>query len=305
MSGAHNQKATDKEVRDAYRLTQSVYQAAALLEMAPPTVYERLRKLNVELTGHQRGKRWEGKGGWREAEKRRLRREFAVYRDQRRLPELARRMRRSVDSINGMATELGLERKSCIQWTRMTEADARVWFDDFCASKVCILNYCRRRGISNTTAFSRTMHRHFDDEFCEAVERAFPKRTWYARGRHFELTVRKELEKNGYPHVVRSFLSRGVADLTAVGPGGTLLVQCKRGGYMSPAEHNDLWRATIDEDGKSFATPILAGLPDGRKRRYWVLTGPHTKRGFRPLREITLPWSAAAEVETAAARIAA
>jgi Holliday junction resolvase len=143
------------------------------------------------------------------------------------------------------------------------------------------------------------MRRFFHDDYIKIVEANWPKNTWYVRGRRFEWTCGKHMKANGFPHVVRSTFSRGVADLTAVGKDGSLLIQCKRGGYMRPEEHDELWRAAQECGG----TPILAGMPDGRNKRFWILTGPIYEeidgervrvapRNKRPLREITFPLAA-------------
>lgn len=66
------------------------------------------------------------------------------------------------------------------------------------------------------------------------------KTTAYARGRQFELRVRKNLERNGWV-VMRSPQSRGPFDLIALRRGSILLLQCKAGGGMGRADWNTLF----------------------------------------------------------------
>jgi Holliday junction resolvase len=65
--------------------------------------------------------------------------------------------------------------------------------------------------------------------------------TQYERGANFERRVKRWLEGQGY-FCVRSAGSKGPVDLVAVGPYETVLVQCKKGGRMSPEERNELLR---------------------------------------------------------------
>ena len=63
--------------------------------------------------------------------------------------------------------------------------------------------------------------------------------TNYRNGSALELAAKRALEDNGY-YVVKSGGSKGVADLVALKPGETLLVQCKTNGYLLPAERVQL-----------------------------------------------------------------
>lgn len=274
---------------ESWNRDQSGAAAAGVAGVSRHVANRRLEELGVKTPQRR---------PWAERELKRLRRDFVRYRDDGRLGELAEQMDRPLSSMKHKAGELGLQKEN-IRWSRMSEQEARIWFDRYVRSKLSVLNFCTRHGITQHVQFSETMKRYFGDDYRNAVERAWPKHTWYVRGRDFELRTRKHLERNGYPHVVRSFRSRGPADLTAVGPAGTLLVQCKRGGYMGPAEHNELWELAE----RAGATPILSGMPDGRTLRFWVLTGsnPGSRGGRRPIREISFPWSPSDDLPAAAA----
>jgi Holliday junction resolvase len=276
---------SDEAILAAYRKHGKVSLAAAEVGASCSTIRRRLRRLGV-FSGDPLKYQRRPPQPWTEEEVEMLRREYARFRDSGRLSDLASRLGRDKCAVITKARGLGLQRKSL--WKHITNEEARAVFDAFKRSRLSVGNYCTREGYG--PGFGQTMRRFFPEEYNDWVEAMWPKETWYVRGRQFELNVRKHLERNGYPHVVRSFRSRGIADLTAVGPAGTLLVQCKRGGYLRPVDHNELWELAH----RCGATPLLAGLPDGRNKRFWVLTGPHTRRGHRPIREITFPYSAEA-----------
>lgn len=90
--------------------------------------------------------------------------------------------------------------------------------------------------------------------------RRLTPRTAYARGRAFELRVRKHLEALGWL-VVRTPLSRGPFDLIAVNRGEVLLIQCKGGGGNIPPHD---WNRLVDVGERAGAVCLLATR---RKRR--------------------------------------
>ena len=59
-------------------------------------------------------------------------------------------------------------------------------------------------------------------------------------GGDLERAAMKELQVNGY-YVIKSGGSRGIVDLAAFKPGETLFVQCKRTGYLDPADRAKLY----------------------------------------------------------------
>lgn len=82
----------------------------------------------------------------------------------------------------------------------------------------------------------------------------------YAKGRNFEYYIKQKLEKDGC-FVIRSAGSHGVFDLIAIKNGIAWGIQCKKGGYISKAEKdNIIWTAklygiipciAIKKDGKA------------------------------------------------------
>lgn len=272
---------------------------------------KRLIRLGIDVSAAKEARRV-----WSDQQKTYLRR----YYKRLSTTQIADKLDKSTEQVHAMARILGLATLRDRTIADFDHDELRRVFEDFKKSKLSVQNFCNQRGHRKST-FCRVMSAAFTTEYEAVVEANWPKNTWYVRGRRVELAVRKELEANGYPHVVRSFRSRGIADLTAVGPGGTLLVQVKRGGYLAPVDHDVLWELAQ----VAGATPVLAGMPDGRNKRYWVLTdrineyrcaaghrapaaayskgqpcqhcgsalerARTAKRNYRPLEEIALPWS--------------
>lgn len=89
--------------------------------------------------------------------------------------------------------------------------------------------------------------------------------TAYQRGSAFERRVKAHLEKLGYV-VCRSPKSRGPYDLIAVGKTVVMLIQCKIGGVLRPAEWNVLYAMAIGVN----AVPMLVDR-DKRKLRFWQM----------------------------------
>lgn len=61
----------------------------------------------------------------------------------------------------------------------------------------------------------------------------------YRKGRTFEHTVRRGLERHGWT-VLRVAGSKGAVDLVALRPGRIAFIQCRRGGGISVRERDDL-----------------------------------------------------------------
>lgn len=95
-------------------------------------------------------------------------------------------------------------------------------------------------------------------------------RTAYRRGRDFEYSTKKRLEKAGFV-VLRSPASKGLADLWAVKDGKIWFVQCKLHGAISPAECDALY----DFAHEAGATPVIAQRPTGKTRgfEFFEVTG--------------------------------
>jgi hypothetical protein len=86
----------------------------------------------------------------------------------------------------------------------------------------------------------------------------------YRAGRDLEYAARNYLQVNGYI-VVRAASSKGIADLVALKLGETLLVQCKTGGALGPAERYELYGSAVLVG----AVPLLAR---------WVKPSPSAAR---------------------------
>lgn len=84
------------------------------------------------------------------------------------------------------------------------------------------------------------------------------------RGDYFEYQTRNDLEKRGYL-VARSPGSKGPFDLIALAKDRRpILISCKLGGYMSPAERRKLVEIAVKIGGH----PILASRPTRGHVRY-------------------------------------
>lgn len=82
--------------------------------------------------------------------------------------------------------------------------------------------------------------------------------TAYRRGSEFELRVKREFEEAGY-WVMRSSLSRGVADLLAIDladPLTKIMIQCKRTKErgVAPAQWNQLYKVAMS----TLSVPVIA-----------------------------------------------
>lgn len=108
----------------------------------------------------------------------------------------------------------------------------------------------------------------------------------YRRGADFERKVANNLTLDGY-HVVTSRGSHGHADLIALKPGQTLLVQCKLGGpgEVPPAE----WNALRSIAGYVGGLAIVASRPKRGLVAYHLMTG--LKSGVRGVRPPCVEWT--------------
>ena len=101
--------------------------------------------------------------------------------------------------------------------------------------------------------------------------------TQYARGYSFERTIAGQLRQDGYL-CVRAGGSHGVADVVALKPGQTLLIQAKIDGLISVAEWNELYAIAQRLD----AVPLLAWRPKRGRVEYRRMTGLRVVRGEQP-----------------------
>jgi len=256
------QRCTDDEIRDAYKEAGSVKAAGQLLGIHGSSVHERLVKMGISLPNSH----------FTAAEILLLKSSYVAYRDAGKLADLAKRMGRDKTTICGKARTLGLtdrghKKRYHAVWKYTDEATARVIFEDFRNVRGTMKDYCRRKGYDEL-GFSRTMQRHFPDEWDMVIEAKAPRQTMYRIGRAFEYRTRDDLKKRGY-FVLRSPRSGSPIDLVAIKPGTVLFIQCKRSGQIGVKE----WNEVVDLAASVEATPVLTERPEsGRGVRYWRMT---------------------------------
>jgi len=91
---------------------------------------------------------------------------------------------------------------------------------------------------------------------------AAPKRL----GREFERACKRELEQQGYWVTQTPTSNDAGVDLVAIKPGQILAVQCKRAGYLAPADRLALYGFT-----RWGMVPILASRELGGTPARWVI----------------------------------
>ena len=226
------------------------------------TVHERLHRLGVTKPIRI----------FTDEEKERLIRDYAVYRAFGLVSDLAEEMGRTVQFLSRQARALGLttyeyQKLGAGKWKYMTEAAARVMFDDFKHSRMNLGQYCAKHGIDDE-GFRRTMIGYWPDEWEHVIEAKAPVGTKYRIGRDFEYRVRDSLRRDGF-FVMRSPASRSPIDLVAIKPGLVLFIQCKRSGALPPAE----WNALYDLATACGAVPLMVENPFPKTWNWWRLYG--------------------------------
>ena len=95
----------------------------------------------------------------------------------------------------------------------------------------------------------------------------------YRVGRATENKARAVLHRSGFV-TLRSWMSRSPADLVALRAGTPpLLIQVKKGGYMSPDERIALWAMAL----QAGATPVLCRMESDGSLTFHVMTGTGTR----------------------------
>lgn len=113
----------------------------------------------------------------------------------------------------------------------------------------------------------------------EPPSRYSRNRTNYKRGADFERAVAARLIADGY-ELFRIAGSHGLADLIALKPLQTVLVQCKLSGpgKVPPGEWNELYRLA----SWLGAVAVVAHKPSRGRIEYLRITGPKLRRTVRP-----------------------
>lgn len=252
---------SDADLISAYSELGSVHKVGARFGLHGSGVHDRLAKLGVAKQVNL----------FTEADRERLRRDYANYRAYGRVAELAAEMGRTVQFLSRQARALGLtdvhhKMLAYGKWRHMGEAAARVLFDDFKQSPLTLGQYCAKLGYDDE-GFRNTIRGYWPDEWEHVVESKAPISSWYRLGRAVEYRVRDALKAAGYM-VLRSPASRSPIDLVAIRPGRVLFIQCKRNGALPPSG----WNALYDVATPAGAIPIMAENPYPRQINYWRLT---------------------------------
>ena len=266
VDGVFGKRVPDAALLASYKRTGSVHKTAVDVGLCHQSVHERLIRLGIPRNIEN----------FTKAERERLQREYAIFRDAGKLDELARSMARRKTSICRIARALGLTSQRANRghekwagrwkWKYMSEDAARALFGLFQRQRGTVTAFCRRRGLAEL-GFGRTMRRFFPDQWEMEVEARAPKQTMYRFGRQFEYRVRDALRELGY-FVLRSPQSRSPLDLIAIRRGSILFVQCKRSGALGVSD----WNALLDLATSVGAVPLLAETAKTRGHiLYWRL----------------------------------
>ena len=244
-------KATNEQLIESYVRTGSIWKTAEEFGMCGQSVHERLTKLGV--VEHARK--------ITDKDVKRLFRDYVVYRDAGKLEDLASDIGVTKTSLCRAAGKLGLtdrnhRRDDMAVWKSLPESVARPIFEDMKKSRKNVKEFCVSRGYG-LSGFTRRMKELFPGEWDSEIERRLTKNSKYRAGRSFEYRVKRDMEAAGF-NVIRSYASKGPADLTATNGGRIVYVQCKLHGTMGVTE----WNRFMDYCDKGGGMPVLARRAD-------------------------------------------
>lgn len=268
----HNQKATDQELLDAYAELQSVYKVGHKFGIRGSSAHVRLKKLGATKPINF----------FTDAERERLKTDYAQYRAEGRVAELAEELGRTVSFLSTQARKLGLttrhyEKPYMSVWKYKTEQELRDIFDDFKRSLLTTSEYCERHGYDDE-GMRQAIWSRWPDEWEYAIELAWPVGTAYRTGRVFEHAVRDDLRERGF-HATRSNRSETPADVIAFTHGQIMYVQCKVDSYaFLPEEWNELYDIAVSVG----AVPTMATHDARGNPWYGRLTGHKSTRRWEP-----------------------
>lgn len=272
------QKASDRQISDAYDRLHSVWKVADELGMCGQSVHERLARMGVDMSQNR----------FTKDDERYLADRYVVYRDGGMLQALADEMGRTKQFICRKAGTMGLTDKYSSKrysrvWMDSTREFCQPFWNDFKRSRDGIAAYCKRKHYGEQS-FCDAMRRNFPEEYEEVVRSKKPKRSQYARGRDFEYSVRDDMRKHGYI-AMRSPGSKSPADIYCVKRNELIFIQCKVSGALFRAEWNE-FMSFCDSVG---ATPVMAERPSGGGIAYHELLDwkdedrkPGEMRDWRP-----------------------
>lgn len=261
-------KATDEQLIEAYAELGNVHKVGERFGMHGSSAHQRLVKLGAAKPMNY----------FTEADKQRLREEYADHRARGKVQDLADSMGRTVQFLSRKARDLGISDASHEKewrgvWKYMPEAEARALFDDFKASPMTMKDFCKSRSLDDDGIY-RAVRDRWPDEWEYVIESKVITGSMYQIGRKFEHEVRDDLIVAGY-HATRSNQSRTPADVIAFQAGAILLVQCKTTWDIP----TDEWNVLFDLAASTGALPILAQRNNAGKPDYFRLTG--RKDGLR------------------------
>jgi hypothetical protein len=221
---------------DAYRELGSVHAVGKRFGIRGTSVHERLQK---HVPGLVRPART-----WSAEKQRILAAEYQQHAEEGRLIVLAKRLGTDKTTLCNRASAIGLTnhhrpKRYRAVWLYMSEADAAKVWQEFKASSLGLVAWCKRNGHDDL-GFSRTMKRFFGDEYESVIESKQPRQGLYRRGRQFEYAVRDILRAAGF-FAQRSPASKSTVDILAIRAGSAWMVQCKRAGQLGVKEWNELF----------------------------------------------------------------
>lgn len=255
-------KASDKEIKEAYKRLGSVWKVAEELGMCGQSVHERLVKMGESKHINVLTK----------DEEEMLLREYIPYRDAGKLDTLAAKMGRTKQYICRQAGKLGLTDKNTDSkylrvWDNLEDEILYSLMEKYSHSQGTVAEFCKRHGYGSV-GFERECSKRFPAEWEAIVELKKSKQPMYKVGRNFEYATKRDLEKYGFI-VLRSPASKTPADLVAIREGLIIFIQCKLHGAMGVKE----WNAFLDYADKGGAAPVMAQRSStGRGISYFLLT---------------------------------
>lgn len=273
-----SQKATDQELIDAYAELGSVHKVGDRFGIRGSSAHERLKKLGVAKPMNL----------FTESDRDRLRADYAIYRSQGRVSDLAKEMGRTVPFLSRQAGKLGISDPGHDKhwkgiWKYKTDEEVRAVLDDLKSSLLTVTSFCAERGYDHE-GMSQAIKDRWPDEWEYVVEAACPVGTAYRTGRVFEHAVRDDLIARGF-HAMRSNRSTTPADVIAFTHGQIIYVQCKVKSYSIPQEE---WNELYDIANSVGAVPVMALPGEDGEPIYGRLTGHKSERRWEPRNMVTI-----------------
>ena len=254
----------DDQIASAYEQLGSVWKVGQALGMCGQSVHERLARMGKNKPINV----------FTEADRQRLRDDYAKYRDAGQVSILASEMGRTVQFLSRQAralglTEAGKSAKGNGRFAKMTDAELEVFCLDFLEQDVTLTRWCEEKGISDD-GFRLHVKSRLPGLWEKLSEKGRSYSAPYVAGRSHEYAVCSSLKGFGY-FVVRSPGSIGPFDVFAVKSGSLLFVECKLGGLFDTWQWNNLFRLSNSVG----AIPLMAESANG-SIKFWKLLAEKT-----------------------------